>query len=111
MVIKVDSTFLLLRYVNDPNTKWNICIGVPYGISLWQVRDLCQQNGKFKTLLIKKKRQMFEKQMQTFCQYLHLLRTDIMVLVSKVWPEAFGNVANNLKAILERGWFALNKIL
>ena len=36
-----------LRYINDPKTKWNTCIGVPYGMSLWQVGDSSQQNGKF----------------------------------------------------------------
>ena len=84
---------------------------MPYGTALWQVGDSCQQNGKFKILLTKKKRELFEQRMKTFCQHLHLLRTDIMVLVSEVWPEAFGNVQNNLKAIVERGWFPLNRIL
>ena len=28
-----------LQYVSDPEHKWVICIGVPYGTSLWQVGD------------------------------------------------------------------------
>ena len=44
-----------LRYINDSNTKWSVCIGVPYGTSLWQVGDSSQQNGKFKVLMTKKR--------------------------------------------------------
>jgi hypothetical protein len=25
------------QYINCPETKWNVCIGVPYGTSYWQV--------------------------------------------------------------------------
>ena len=34
-----------LKYINDPDSKWNVCIGVPYGTALWQVGDSNQQNG------------------------------------------------------------------
>ena len=27
-----------LEYINNPLHKWNVCLGVPYGTSLWQVR-------------------------------------------------------------------------
>ena len=36
-----------LCYVNDPATKWAICIGVPYG-KTWQVKDRKEQNLTFK---------------------------------------------------------------
>ncbi|KAI2492615.1 hypothetical protein MHU86_21929 [Fragilaria crotonensis] len=44
-----------LRYVNDPTTKWNACIGVPYGTSYWQVGDSTEQNGCFKMALTRYK--------------------------------------------------------
>ena len=100
-----------LRYINNEQTKWNACIGVPYGTALWQVGDSLQQNGKFKILLTKKKRELFEKRLKTFQQHVHLLKTDIMVIIKDVWPEAFGNVESNLKAIYLRGWNPLTKIL
>jgi hypothetical protein len=29
-----------LNYINSPeNSKWTVCIGVPYGTHIWQVRD------------------------------------------------------------------------
>ena len=34
-----------LEYINAPETEWCVCIGVPYGTSLWQVGDSSQQNG------------------------------------------------------------------
>ena len=96
---------------NDEKTKWNTCIGVPYGTALWQVGDSSQQNGKFKILLTKKKRELFEKRLKSFCQHVHLLRSDIMILIRDTWMEAFGNIESNLKAIGDRGWNPLNKML
>ena len=100
-----------LQYINDDETKWNTCIGVPYGTALWQVGDSSQQNGKFKILLTKKKRELFEKRLKSFCQHVHLLKSDIMILIRDTWMEAFGNIESNLKAIGDRGWNPLNKIL
>ena len=37
-----------LKYINEPETKWNVCMGVPYGTSYWQVGDSHEQNGCFK---------------------------------------------------------------
>ncbi len=49
-----------LEYVNSADTKWTVCIGVPYGTNLWQVGDSAQQNGAYKSrfeksLLLQKK--------------------------------------------------------
>ena len=40
-------TLEFLRYVNDPSHKWCVCIGVPYGTSLWQVADSEELNASF----------------------------------------------------------------
>ena len=45
-----------LKYINAEDTHWNVCIGVPYGTSLWQIGDSAQQNGRFKMLLTEKKK-------------------------------------------------------
>ena len=54
-----------LKYINNPADHWIVCIGVPYGTSLWQVGDSKEQNGSFnmsmtkgKQLLLKKKDMM-----------------------------------------------------
>ena len=100
-----------LKYVNGSDHKWNVCIGVPYGTSLWQVGDSNQQNGKFKILVSKKKREIFERRMNSFCQHLHLMRTDIMIIVRETWHYAFCDTISNKHAISERGWDPLNKAL
>jgi hypothetical protein len=34
-----------LTYVNELATKWNACIGVPYGICYWHEGDSLERNG------------------------------------------------------------------
>lgn len=45
-----------LEYINNPKTKWNVTIGVPYGTALWQVGDSLEQNGTFKMNLTNEKK-------------------------------------------------------
>ena len=42
-----------LTYVTDPSHKWVICIGIPYGTSLRQVRDSNKQNSTLNMVLTK----------------------------------------------------------
>ena len=42
---------------------------------------------------------------------LNLVRTDIVPIVNYAWQRSFSNVENNLKAIADRGWGPLNRIL
>ena len=101
-----------LKYINDKDTHWNMCIRVPYGTALWQVGDSNQQNGRFKMLLTQKKKEMYQKQLyNAFQQNLHLMRSDIVPLVNATWPLAFGNVESKRRAITERGWGPFNKNL
>jgi len=37
-----------LEYINSPEHKWTVCVGVPYGTGIWQVGDSSEQNGCFK---------------------------------------------------------------
>ena len=100
-----------LKYINNDSTRWNLCIGVPYGTAFWQVGDSSEQNGTFKMLLADEKRRLFDERLDSCQQDLHLLRTDIIPLVNKTWRPDFGNVENNRKAIAERGWFPFNRNL
>ena len=93
-----------LQYINNPSTKWNVCLGVPYGTSLWQVGDSSEQNGTFKMSMANEKKKLFKSRISCFQQSMHLVRTDIMGLVMKTWPKAFANVENNQKAICDRGY-------
>jgi len=50
-----------LDYIRNDETKWKVCIGVPYGTNLWQVGDSAQQNGAFKSRLSEEKALLLEK--------------------------------------------------
>jgi hypothetical protein len=45
----------------DPNHEWVVCIGVPYGISYWQVADSLEQNGSYKVALSTAKKELVQK--------------------------------------------------
>jgi hypothetical protein len=42
---------------------------------------------------------------------IELIPTDIIPIVNYAWSGSFDNVETNIKAILERGWFPLNRVL
>ena len=100
-----------LRYINEDYTRWNVCIGVPYGTALWQVGDSSEQNGSFKMSLSVEKKKLFNDRLDSFQQDLHLIKTDILPLLCKSWFDGFGNIQNNVKAIAHRGWYPFNLIL
>ena len=41
--------------------EWQVCVGVPYGTSLWQVANLKEQNGNYKIALARSKKEFLEK--------------------------------------------------
>ena len=49
-----------LKYVIDKDHEWVVCIGVPYGTSLWQVGDSSEQNGSYNMALSKAKQNLIE---------------------------------------------------
>jgi len=55
---------IFLEYINvtkRKGVKWNICIGVPYGTSYWQVGDSAEPNGCFKMYLLRAKTALLQK--------------------------------------------------
>jgi hypothetical protein len=50
-----------LDYIAAEETKWMVCIGVPYGTHVWQVGDSSEQNGAFKMALTSAKQIILEK--------------------------------------------------
>ena len=53
-----------LDYVTVDDTRWTVCIGVPYGTHVWQVADSSEQNGAFKMALTKAKQNVVDKKME-----------------------------------------------
>ena len=85
-----------------------ICIGVPYGTSLWQVADSKQQNGSFKIAVSKAKKKLLEKRLDIYMDSPGIFSTDIMILINDAWEQSFARVDFNKKAISDRGWNPLN---
>jgi hypothetical protein len=99
-----------LNYINNNAHKWSVCIGVPYGTSLWQVGDSSYQNGQLKVKVTKKKEQILETR-STKQMGVEVIPTGIIPIVNYAWCGSFDNTETNNKAILERGWFPLNRML
>ena len=60
-----------LEYVTNQDHPLMVCIGVPYGTSLWQVADSKEHNGSFKIAIAKAKKKMLEK--DKICRWPHLI--------------------------------------
>jgi hypothetical protein len=99
-----------LNYVNDDQHRWSVCIGVLYGTSLWQVGDSVYQNGRFKIRVTLYKEQLLQRRNDSMSQ-LELIPYDIIPIVNYAWQGSFDNLENNRKAILDRGWWPLNRML
>jgi len=97
-----------LNYVTHTDHPWKVCIGVPYGTSLWQVADSKEQNGSFKIALSKIKKELLNKRLNIMMDQSTLLPTDIIPMVNYAWNHSFTRVVLNKKAIADRGWGPLN---
>ena len=97
-----------LKYINDTTHKWVVCIGVPNGTSIWQVGDSNEQNGTYKMYCSEYKKMLTSKRFEMRMFKLNLVCTDIILIVNYAWKSSFDNVANNLKAIADRGWGPLS---
>ena len=81
-----------LRYINENEHKWCICVGVPYGTSYWQVGDSPEQNGSFKICLTELKDLLMKKQMRYHISDMQIQLTDIIPLVIKAWKKSFARI-------------------
>ena len=88
---------------SNNKTKWNVCIGVPYGTSYWQVGDSTEQNGCFKMALTKYKRNLLTRKEECRLEFT-IEKVDVVYLVHQAWLESFARIKSNKKAIADRGW-------
>jgi len=100
-----------LQYINNPADHWIVCIGVPYGTSLWQVGDSKEQNGSFNMSMTKGKQILLEKKDMMGLHDEGILDTDMMPLINYAWERSFARVQKNKNAICDRGWNPLNRVL
>jgi hypothetical protein len=97
-----------LEYVNNPEHKWMVCLGVPYGTHLWQVADAPELNGCFKINLWKAKRAYLKYRALDDQRF---VMTDIIPLINMAWQGLFTRADRARKAILQRGWGPMNYCL
>ena len=97
-----------LTYINNAETEWSVCIGVPYGTALWQVGDSSEQNGAYKIACSKFKRDLFKKKRERKMSP-QIFPYEIMLVINYAWEKSFGRVKYNKRAICERGWFPYNR--
>jgi hypothetical protein len=91
-----DLTFL--ECINDPTTKGNVCIRVPYGASYWQVGDSTEQNGYFKMALTRHKRNLLQKKESRRAAFA-IEKDNVFDLVAQAWDESFARSAQTIKQL------------
>ena len=99
-----------LEYINHPDHKWAICIGVPYGTALWQVGDAAEQNGHFNIMSVKAKRIIIDNKERLMISPT-IEPYEVLNIVNQSFSASFGRVDTNKKAIAERGWGPMNRNL
>jgi hypothetical protein len=80
------------------NQFGNVCLGVPYATTLWQVGDALEQSGMVKLEWYREKRRLL-----TWKYSNNLPRAicpeDVMPLMNKIFYKSYDNLANNKKAV------------
>ena len=74
-----------LEYICDKDHEWQVCIGFPYGTSLWQAANSEEQNGSYKISLARAKKDALETKLNLFIDPPTLNTTDIIPLVNDAW--------------------------
>ena len=105
---RLDPDFI--EYINDKRHRWVVCFGVPYATTLWQVGDASEQNGYFKIEWYREKDNLLVWKYERR-QPRAIRPIDIMPLLNKIFHKSYGNLAGNLKAVSDRGWYPANSKL
>ncbi len=71
-----------LEYIHREETRWDCCIGLPYGTSYWQVGDSSKQNGCFKMALTKAKQELVTKKNDAGLEFA-INKTDVVGLIQQ----------------------------
>ena len=95
-----------MKYITDPLHEWVVCIGVPYGTSLWQVGDSSEQNGSYKIELARAKENLPKEKKQ---MKLTIELYEIIISIKSAWPQSFACPLSNRKAVAACVWNPLNR--
>lgn len=88
----------VFRVHYNPKTVWCMCIGVPYGKSLWQVGNLSQQNGLYKMVSVKFKQELLRKKRQKGMSP-HIFLFEIMLIINNDGSKTCMRVDKKKEAI------------
>jgi hypothetical protein len=97
-----------MRYIQDVEHEWKVCIGVPNGTAHWQVGDSAEQNGSWKMATTRDKRKLSQFRISMGMQ-VNIRPSDIVPIVNNAWQQSFARVPTNKRAISRRGWHPLNR--
>jgi hypothetical protein len=98
-----------VEYIHG-DREWTVCIGVPYGTSLWKVGDSKQQNGQYKDISKEGKEEILTIKTKHGLIFT-IIKQDEMLIVGYAWEKSFAHVDMNTHSIAEIGWGPLNYIL
>jgi hypothetical protein len=98
-----------VEYIHG-DKEWTVCIGVPYGTSLWQVGDSKQQNCQYKDKSKEGKERIVTMKTKHGLRFT-IIKQDIMWIFCYALEKSFARVDTNKYAIAERGWGPLNYVL
>jgi hypothetical protein len=87
-----------LTYINSPGTKWNACVGLPYGTSYWHVGNSSQQNRCFKMALTKYKKELLQRKEFVGTEFA-TDKQEITYIVGQAWENLFACIESNKKAV------------
>jgi hypothetical protein len=76
----------LLKYINDSDHQWSVCLGVPYGMHIWQVADSFELSGNFNIALSKAKAEYLQHKEAINQKF---VPTDIIPLLNMAWEGSF----------------------
>ena len=92
-------TLEFLRYVNDPSHKWCVCIGVPYGTSLWQVADSEELNASFQIACSICKELILCNKFRS-CKIQTVTRYEILPCLTEAFQKSYARVTSQLESNL-----------
>ena len=98
----------LLEYIEQPDTRWIIVFGVPYGTNFWQQADAKQCLGVFKRVWTIEK-DLLIKHKYSLGFMIGFCKPDIIPLVNRAWQKTFENIDALRHAMAERGLNPLNR--
>ena len=93
-----------LEYINnigEDGHKWYVCIGVPYGTSVWQVGDSAEQNGSFKMAMVWAKVKLLKKKADCHLDFTVEKKPVLSYLFIKPW-EILSQYRQQIRKQLQR---------